>query len=238
MNHSLLNTTIIGFALLFAQACTKETPVTPPTPPATSSSSVAPVDKDGNTYKTVKIGTQTWFAENLKTTRYSNGDLIGTTTPAAFDISNETNPKYQWSYNGKDSNATIYGRLYTWYAIKDPRNVCPTGYHVPADSEWTKLNTNLGGYNIAGGKMKEIGLTHWLSPNTGATNSSGFTGLPGGNHSSTGPCYFMGTYGYWWSTREYDTRSGVSFSLDNNSVISQANYNFKSFGISVRCVMD
>ena len=88
-------------------------------------------DIDGNVYITVTIGTQVWMVENLKTTKYRNGDLIGTTTPATKDITNETTPKYQWAYNGNESNVDIYGRLYTWYAVTDSRNICPTAgmYH-------------------------------------------------------------------------------------------------------------
>ena len=120
-------------------------------------------DIDGNVYNTVTIGTQVWMAENLKTTKYRNGDLIGTTTPATLDISGESYTKYQWAYDGNESNVATYGRLYTWYAVTDTRNVCPTGWHVPTDAEWTTLTTFLGGESVAGGKLKETGTTHWAS---------------------------------------------------------------------------
>jgi uncharacterized protein (TIGR02145 family) len=109
-------------------------------------------DIDGNTYKTIKIGTHVWMAENLKTTKYSNGDLIGTTSPYNKDISGETDPKYQWAYNGNESNVVTYGRLYTWYAVTDSRNVCPAGWHAPADAEWTTLELFLiaNGFNYDG----------------------------------------------------------------------------------------
>ena len=118
------------------------------------------VDIDGNSYKTVKIGSQEWMAENLKTTKYRNGDSIKTTIPSTLDLTNETSPKYQWAYGGIESNVATYGRLYTWYAVTDSRNVCPIGWHIPSDSEWTILTNYLGGINTAGGKMKEIGTTH------------------------------------------------------------------------------
>jgi uncharacterized protein (TIGR02145 family) len=161
-------------------------------------------DHDGNTYKTVIIGTQIWMAENLKTTKYNNGELIGTTTPATTDISDEPTPKYQWAYDGNEGNVATYGRLYTWYAVNDSRNVCPTGWHVPSDPEWTTLTTYLGGESVAGSKLKETGTTHWQSPNTGATNETGFTALPGSLRYQDGMFDFIGGYGYWWSSTEHD----------------------------------
>jgi uncharacterized protein (TIGR02145 family) len=109
-------------------------------------------DIDRDIYKTVTIGTQVWMAENLKTTKYSNGDSIGTTTPATLDITTEKTPKYRWSYGGEESNVAKYGRLYTWYAATDSRNVCPTGWHVPTDAEWTTLTNYLtnNGYGYKG----------------------------------------------------------------------------------------
>jgi uncharacterized protein (TIGR02145 family) len=115
-------------------------------------------DVDGNVYTSVTIGTQVWMVENLKTTKYRNGDLIGTTNPATLDITGETSPKYQWPHDGNESNvATYYGRLYTWWAVTDSRNVCPTGWHVPSYAEWTTLTdylTNNGyGYEGTGGDI-------------------------------------------------------------------------------------
>src|SRR5512133_2727329 len=100
-------------------------------------------DIDGNVYQTITIGTQVWMVENLKTTKYRNGDLIGTTTPASLVIEGESAPKYQWAYDGNESNVAIHGRLYTWYVATDSRNVCPTGWHVPSDAEWTVLTDYL-----------------------------------------------------------------------------------------------
>ncbi|MFA6581335.1 MAG: fibrobacter succinogenes major paralogous domain-containing protein, partial [Paludibacter sp.] len=109
-------------------------------------------DIDGNTYHTVKIGTQTWMVENLKTTKYRNGDIIGTTTPSTKDISSESNPKYQWAFNGDESYVAKYGRLYTWYTINDDRKIAPNGWHVATDAEWIKLENYLiaSGYNYDG----------------------------------------------------------------------------------------
>lgn len=199
-------------------------------------------DIDGNVYKIIVIGTQTWMAENLKTTKYRNGNLIGTTTPATLDISNVTTypaPKYQWAYADNESNVTTYGRLYTWYAATDSRNVCPTGWHVPTDSEWTTLTTYLGNANVAGGKLKEAGTSHWPSPNTGATNSSGFTALPGGYRYS-GSFVNIGGYGYWWSSTESENNPytawyrTMAYDLSSAHGLSCG----KSYGSSVRCVKD
>lgn len=110
----------IGSVLISISSCNKDD---------SANDAIIVTDIDGNVYHTVTIGTQVWMVENLKVTKYRNGDLIGTTTPATLDISGEAEPKYQWVYDGKESNVSTYGRLYTWYAITDNRNVCPKGWH-------------------------------------------------------------------------------------------------------------
>jgi len=204
-------------------------------------------DIEGNIYKTVPIGTQVWMAENLKTNRYNNGDLIGTTTPATLDISDEIKPKYQWAYDGNESYVAIYGRLYTWYAVTDSRIVCPIGWHVPTDTEWTTLTTYLGGESdggasldnsVTGGKMKETGTTHWQSPNTAATNESGFTALPGGYRIGDVPFQSIGADGLWWSSTECDINSAYSRSMNYSVGNVIRYYNFKKMGGSVRCLRD
>lgn len=196
-------------------------------------------DIDGNTYSTVKIGTQTWMAENLKTTKYRNGNLIGTTTPATLDISAESTPKYQWAYAGNESNVATYGRLYTWYAATDSRNICPIGWHLPSDAEWTILTTFLGGESVAGGKLKEAGTSHWASPNTGATNSSGFSALPGSSRYTSGTFYGIGYFGYWRSSTEanWDAAWYLYMDASNGDASRGCTYN-KPTGLSVRCVKD
>jgi len=196
-------------------------------------------DIDGNIYTTVKIGTQTWMKENLKTTKYRNGDPIGTTTPATLDISAETAPKYQWAYAGNESNVSTYGRLYTWYAATDSRSICPTGWHLPTDAEWTTLITYLGGGSVAGGKLKETGTAHWLSPNTGATNSSGFTALPGGDRYANGTFEVIGYVGHWWSSTEnYPTNAWVRYMTYDASTILRSNGDSETSAFSVRCLRD
>jgi uncharacterized protein (TIGR02145 family) len=195
-------------------------------------------DIDGNIYHTVTIGTQTWMVENLKTTRYRNGEYIGTTNPATLDISGESAPKYQWAYDGNDGYVADYGRLYTWYAAIDSRGVCPAGWHVPSDAEWTTLTNYLGGENVAGGKLKEAGFNHWFDPNSGATNESGFTSLPGGYRDYNGTFYYIGNIGYWWSSTDYDSYNAwYRFMSCGYSSVFSYNYD-KSFGFSVRCLRD
>lgn len=195
-------------------------------------------DIDGNVYTSVTIGTQVWMVENLKTTKYRNGDLIGTTTTATLDISLETTPKYQWAYDGNESNVNTYGRLYTWYAVMDSRNVCPTGWHVPSDAEWTTLTTYLGGKRVASGKLKEIGTTHWLNPNTRATNETGFTALPSGARSNRGPFYTIGCFSIWWSSTESSTLDAYILRLTCDSRKVYPNSGYKRDGFSIRCLKD
>lgn len=197
-------------------------------------------DIDGNMYNLVTIGTQTWMRENLKTTKYSNGDPIGTTTPVTLDIISESSPKYQWSYNGTDSNVPIYGRLYTWYAVTDNRNICPTGWHVPSSGEWDILISFLGGwYNVAGGKLKETGALHWYNSDYKGTNESGFTGLPGGQRTYSNDFEDIGYYGYWWSSTEGDPSVyavGRRLEYSSNDAITPVD--MKYAGYSVRCIKD
>jgi uncharacterized protein (TIGR02145 family) len=203
-------------------------------------------DIDGNTYLTIVIGTQTWMAENLKTTKYSNSDLIGTTTPTTLDISGETAPKYQWAYDGNDSNVATYGRLYTWHSVTDNRNICPTGWYVPSTSDWHTLvlyldpNAGLSWLEsyLAGGKLKETGLIHWLSPNTEATNETGFTVLPGGYRAYDGPFGSKGWNGYLWSSSELNTNDAWYELLTTyNGRISRFDLG-KANGFSVRCLKE
>jgi uncharacterized protein (TIGR02145 family) len=195
-------------------------------------------DVDGNVYHTVIIGTQTWMVENLKTTKYRNGDLIGTTSPATLDNAGESISKYQWAYDGNESNVVTYGRLYTWYAVTDSRNLCPTGWHVPNDAEWTTLTDYLGGEGVAGGKLKETGTTHWHSPNTGATNETGFTALPGGARSNDGMFGLLGNNGVWWSATEGGTDYAFTRDMNDYSSYASGDGFGKQSGLSVRCVKD
>jgi len=195
-------------------------------------------DIDGNVYTSVTIGTQVWMKENLKTTKYRNGDLIGTTTPATLDISVEAAPKYQWAYEGNESNVNTYGRLYTWFAVTDTRGICPTGWHLPLDTEWNTLTNFLGGENVAGGKLKERGTIHWVTPNTGATNRSGFTALPSGLYYDLRIFDSIGYIGAWWcSTEDLASDSCFRWVTYDHAAVVGIDLN-KHFGLSVRCVRD
>lgn len=181
-------------------------------------------DIDGNKYGTVKIGAQIWMKENLKTTRYRNGNLIGTTTPATLIIEYEELPKYQWAYGGDESNVATYGRLYTWFVATDSNNVCPGGWHVPSDAEWTTLTDYLikNGYDYGTGHermdvAKSLSATAgWVADdslcsvgnNQMINNRTGFTALPGGARLEDGNFYLLGHVGNWWSTTEGKDKNG------------------------------
>jgi len=200
-------------------------------------------DSEGNVYEVVKIGTQVWMAENLKSSNYRNGDPIGTTTPARLDISAESTPKYQWSYEGDEAKVAIYGRIYTWYAANDSRNVCPSGWHVPTDAEFRSLENNYGGEFLAGGKLKEAGLTHWESPNYAADNSSSFSGLPAGLHWNN---YLrpeeifqgIGQIGSFWSSTSSASTLAWSHGLIYTNASIYIMSSDKKVGYSVRCIKD
>lgn len=199
-------------------------------------------DYDGNEYNTVIIGTQVWMLENLKTTHYNNGDLIGTTGSSTLNISSEINPKYQWAYNGDDNNVAVYGRLYSWYSFTDSRGICPIGWHAPNYNEFVKLFMLIGSGDdhqfTAGGPMKEAGTNHWLSPNTGATNSCGFTALPGGYRNEDGVYVNMGKAALFWMSGIPVNNYGYSYALGYNiGMVGNGGEN-KIMGLSVRCLKD
>lgn len=210
-------------------------------------------DIDGNNYKTIGIGSQIWMAENLKTTKYCTDELIGTTTPATKDISGESTPEYQWSYAGNESNAAIYGRLYTWYTVIDSRKICPDGWHIPSNTEWTTLTgyliDNGHGYEGSGGDIAKslAAVSGWLDtcPTPGApvndqasNNSSGFTALPAGERSPGGSFLSKGIGTTWWSASEYNTTRAWYRSMAYcYEFIYKDNYE-KENGYSVRCVKD
>jgi len=193
-------------------------------------------DHDNNNYPVVEIGSQVWMAENLKTTTYSNGDIIGTTTPPALDITNETNPKYQWAYDADENNVPVYGRLYTWHAATDIRSVCPDGWYVPRDADITLLTTFLEGETVAAGKLKETGITHWTTPNTGATDDAGFTALPGGMREINGTFKYIGMSFYLYSSSAYNTLNAWYRGIYYSKADIIRGYAGKRYGLSIRCV--
>jgi uncharacterized protein (TIGR02145 family) len=203
--------------------------------------------RDGNHYNVVKIGNQVWMAENLRYLPSVAGSGTGSTTNPYY---------YVYSYDGTNvndakatANYSTYGVLYNWSAAmagaasstSNPskvQGVCPTGWHLPSDAEWTQLTDYLGGESVAGGKLKETGTTHWSSPNTAATNETGFTALPGGYRRYSGTfiaiCYFC----FWWSATEDDIN--IAWGRDVGSYYSNVyRYDYdKRDGFYVRCVKD
>ena len=188
-------------------------------------------DIDGNVYQTIVIGTQTWMAENLKVTHYRNGDDIPY---------NYHNTNYEGAYSIYDNNSynkDVYGLLYNWAAVNEARKIAPIGWHVPSTLDWDVLFNYLGGSDVAGGKLKEAGTAHWIEDEYNATNSSGFTALPGGQNHSYGFFSWMYYYGYFWSSNSIDAENAYlqTFRLDSKVTRDQG---LKSSLISVRCVKD
>ena len=253
-NISIYPLLIIVIFLVFTSSCEKDDENKPTNGQTTAvfNTNVSygtMTDQDGNVYKTVTIGTQTWMAENLRTTTYNDGTSIPNITD-----------KDEWAvltkggycnYNNATSTDTIatYGRLYNWYAVNTGK-LAPEGWHVPTDGEWKELEMYLGmsqseaddtGYRGTdeGGKLKETGTTHWNSPNTGATNASGFTAVPGGyRYGGNGSFRSIGNAGAWWSATErtasYAWYRGMGF-IDGTV---GRNGSGKQDGISVRCLRD
>lgn len=213
---------IMGILLMFTNSCNRNGGTI--------------TDIDGNVYRTVTIGTQIWMAENLKTTKYRNGDPI-------------PNDKTSWSrnftigaccdYNNDANNSAIYGRLYNWYAVNDSRNIAPKGWHVPTIYEWRTLIAFLGAES--GRKLKETGTAHWQSnwqvPNNG-TNEKGFTALPSGYRDFDGDDIQIGYQCCWWSSSATESTRALDIDLQNNlSDFVSFDYT-KNLGFSVRCVKD
>jgi uncharacterized protein (TIGR02145 family) len=195
-------------------------------------------DQNGNTYKTIVIGTQTWMAENLRVTKYRNGDPIPNSTNNAAWIALTTGSYCNYDNATDNDKINTFGRLYNWYAVNDSRNIAPTGWHVPTDAEWTTLITYLGGQSLAGGNLKEIGTTHWISPNDGADNASGFTALPGGYRGTNGEFFTFGFTGHWWSSSVYDAANAWGLYVNCFDANASRYSKGKSYGFSVRCVKD
>ncbi len=213
---------------------------------ACSDKSTGP-DDEAYVYQTVQIGDQVWMAENLRETRYRNGDAIPKIMDETkwFDLATGA----YCTYDNKNSNADTYGMLYNWMALNDPRGLAPVGWHIPSKDEWLMLGEYLGEgwqtYNevfpidsIVGGKMKTTGTEYWSSPNTGATNESGFSALPGGFRSVWGPFYYINEEaGFWSSTDNDGTYVWGPVLRFNNSSLRMSLPN-KRNGISVRCIKD
>jgi len=191
-------------------------------------------DIDGNNYKVVKIGSQYWMAENLKVTHYNNGGAIPHVTDTT-QWTNITSGAY-CNYDNNIINVETYGRLYNWYAVDDTRNIAPQGWHVPNDIEWHELLNYFGGQSVAGGKMKETGLLHWSPPNTGATNESGFTALPGGGRYNN--FFSLKNTAYFWSSTSIHSAAASYAILFHDRIDLIMPFDPKTLGMSIRCVRD
>ena len=194
-------------------------------------------DIDGNVYQTVTIGTQLWMVGNLKVTKFNDGTPISLVTD---DIawSNLATPGYCFYNNDESTYKKNYGALYNWYAVGTGK-LAPVGWHIPSDDEWTVLTDFLGGSNIAGGKLKETGTTDWISPNTGATNETNFTALPGGNRGqNAGTFEEVGRGGFWWTSTDIDGYYSNFRSVGNNQIGVGRSGSLRINGLSVRCIKD
>lgn len=190
-------------------------------------------DIEGNSYKTVVIGTNTWMSENLKTEKFNDGTSI----PFVKDNdewSKLDTPAYSW-YNNDTENKKTYGALYNWYAV-NTKKLCPAGWHVSSDADWTEIYID-GGQNI-GGRLKETGTAHWRTPNTDATDERGFHGLPGGYRTIEGAFSYMANTAYWWTSTDYNASSVIFWSLRYKSPLLYKYRSERICGFSVRCVKD
>ncbi len=204
------------------------------------------IDIDGNVYNTITIGTQTWMKENLKVTHYRNGVQIPNIAIPGSWTSLTTGAMCYYN-NDSAANAPVYGALYNWYAANDSNEICPEGWHIPSEREWNDLEKHLDntvdttalgltGTDI-GGKLKETGTTHWTIPNTGATNSSGFSAMPGGYRYIYASYTDIGNYGYWWSATGFDTANAWDRLLSfENSQVYRYYHDKKLSGFSIRCI--
>ncbi len=220
---------IMGVMLILAASCKKKNSI--------ENVVLTVTDIDGNFYHTVTIGSQVWMIENLKTMHYSNGDVISHVTDNAEWVGLSAGAYSDYSNNS--GNAPIYGRLYNFYAVTDLRKIAPAGWHVPAENEWTILITYLGGDSIAGGKLKEAGTTHWITPNTGATNQSGFTAVPGGYRNELDGSYTgKGNSCLLWSATADGVTAGWGHYLYtfSDTIVTRSYAN--RCGFSVRCIKD
>jgi uncharacterized protein (TIGR02145 family) len=205
-------------------------------------------DIDGNVYESVTICNQTWTKSNLNVSKYTDGTPI----PQVIDPTQWANlTTGAWCYYENNTvNGPVYGKLYNWYAVAgiydaaslaNPilrKKLAPIGWHVPSDSEWTELTDCLGGEAIAGGKMKSTGTSLWQSPNTAATNESGFTGMPSSSRYDFGSFGAANDYGNWWSSTETDATSAWDRSLYYDVSVLGSCTCYKRYGFSIRCIRD
>lgn len=194
-------------------------------------------DIDGNKYNVVKIGEQRWIGENLKTTKNSDNTQIPLVTNDTEWI-NQYTPAYCWYNNDSVTYAQIYGALYNWHTVETGK-LCPSGWHVPTDEDWKLLMDYVGGDDVAGSKLKEMGNSHWTDSNSDATNENGFTALPGGYRATNGKFLHMGIKGHWWTSTSFSYTHAVKKDInDENGIVNSGNGNKSRGGVSIRCIKD
>jgi len=213
---------ILELALLINCGCKKET-------------ETKITDADGNLYTSVKIGDQEWLVENLRTTRLTDGTVLQNVT-GKTEWANLVTPAF-CLYNNDDDNKNDYGALYNYAAVASGK-LCPKGWHVPSDEEWTALTDFLGGESNAGDKMKETGTSHWNNTSVNVTNSSGITALPGGYRDYQGEFDRLGDIAYWWTSTENSSSEAWYRSIFQNDDEVYFSWVNKNFGYSVRCLRD
>jgi uncharacterized protein (TIGR02145 family) len=192
------------------------------------------IDQDGIKYPTIVILGKRWMASNLRTSKYRDGSAI---------TNAKTNPEWTsqaggaWcNYDNLALNDKTYGKLYNWFTVTSPKELCPTGWKVPSDADWDNLISYLGDVNKAGLKMRTTGTSLWNSPNEGATNSSGFSGVPGGSRSDFGSFGFKGAGAFFWTSSEFDATYSRFRSLNGDLPTVTDGYDRKKIGMSVRCM--
>jgi uncharacterized protein (TIGR02145 family) len=222
---------IAGALLMIVLGCNKSDTYYYPVPP--------PIvyDIDSNAYHTVTIGSQAWLVENLRTTRYRNGDPVSLVTDSAGWAATASGA--YCNYWNLEANAAVYGRLYNGHAVSDPRNIAPAGWHVPTEEDWTTLTGFLGGELVAGGKLKESGFDHWAAPNTDATGLTGFTALPAGYRNEAGWFGNMHFSAVFWSSTPCDaSHTWYRYMYYNYGGMYKDFYHDVQHGFSVRCIYD
>lgn len=233
--------------LVFSNSCGKDDPADPLSGNCTNAKTTAVfspaviygsmTDQDGNTYRTVNIGTQTWMAENLRTTKYRDGSDIPLVSVNTEWTALTSGGHCNYENTSNCDTIATFGRLYNWYAATDPRNIAPVGWHVPTRAEYYTLQQYLASIGQSEGALKETGTSHWKSPNTGGTNLSGFTSLPGGVRLLSGTFADMGTDGNWWST-SITLGYIESLHLYSNSSSAPGGSYHQNCGLQIRCVKD
>ncbi|MEI6695848.1 MAG: FISUMP domain-containing protein [Bacteroidota bacterium] len=193
-------------------------------------------DYEGNEYNIITIGTQKWTKENLISTKYNDGTSI----PLVIDWvtwASIFTPGYCWYLNNETQYKDPYGALYNWYTV-NTNKLCPNGWHAPTDAEWTELSNYLGGLNIAGGKLKETGISHWLAPNTGATDETGFTAVANGYRHGSGNYDNLAHNAYFWTNTTHISGNSWERSIPHDSTNLLPEYFGRNTGMAVRCIKD